>query len=185
MQNIWHSTLRSKHLKARSLLRTYATALNGRWDDEESRQEAYNIALRLHEADPVVQLHGHAVETPWVCVEAPTSADASQQEVNLANMGTFDGCHSPRAVVSHIASAPPTKADWHPANEGVFQHRHQRARTGARPPPSPNTSPAKGAQGRAFVSNLFLQLLTFKKRTIAEVAHLCLSLKPCVVAIIS
>ncbi|GLI62992.1 hypothetical protein VaNZ11_005849 [Volvox africanus] len=44
VKNIWHSTLRSKHLKSRSLLRTYALEVQERGDSPEAREEAFRVA---------------------------------------------------------------------------------------------------------------------------------------------
>lgn len=58
LQNIWHSTLRSKKLKSRSLLRAYAREVQERGDSAAARLEAFRIAFRQTrgnddmEADP-------------------------------------------------------------------------------------------------------------------------------------
>ncbi len=47
VQNIWHSTLRSKKLKARSLLRAYAREVHERGDSAAARLEAFRSAVKL------------------------------------------------------------------------------------------------------------------------------------------
>ncbi|EFJ42736.1 hypothetical protein VOLCADRAFT_97200 [Volvox carteri f. nagariensis] len=46
-QNIWHSTLRSKKLKSRSLLRAYAREVQERGDSTAARLEAFRSAVKL------------------------------------------------------------------------------------------------------------------------------------------
>ncbi|GFR48332.1 hypothetical protein Agub_g10215, partial [Astrephomene gubernaculifera] len=47
VKNIWHSTLRSKKLKSRSLLRAYARGVQERGESAAARMEAFRAAVKL------------------------------------------------------------------------------------------------------------------------------------------
>ncbi|GLC56461.1 hypothetical protein PLESTB_001107200 [Pleodorina starrii] len=149
VKNIWHSTLRSKHLKARSLLRAYATALNGRWDDETARQEAYEIALGQQgtsaphfSAGPLqaglvlngMVGHDDAAQTPRLCIVTGLTGAGGLPELKPAGAQTPDSSRSPavmsarqRAGRCPPATAPRPLASDKAAGRGV-QQRQQQAR---------------------------------------------------------
>ncbi|EFJ43660.1 hypothetical protein VOLCADRAFT_96237 [Volvox carteri f. nagariensis] len=198
-ENIWHSTLRSKHLKARSLLRAYATALNGRWDDETARHEAYTAALRQHTVsaggtDPSTgALEGGGLRD--MAFNQDDDTQTPRMGSVQAGAGTIvaqtpDNNQSPAAVLARNRGGrgPPATAPRPLANDRVTgrggQHRHQHP-DNPRVPPSPTSCPTKAMQGVVALHNTswpIFQPLRFKLQLVqAAVAELWLPVTSLVV----
>jgi hypothetical protein len=164
-QNIWHSTLRSKHLKARSLLRAYATALNGRWDDEGARHEAYDTALRQASAEvdsnvPTEDdgtLPARAVKQRELTITLRIGNGADLQDdmalpaLTPGQRRTSDSNRSPPAMMARqrAGQGPPVTAPRPVVNDRLVAREGDRGGT-AQLPPSPFSWPAQGPpQGMA------------------------------------
>ncbi|GFR46998.1 hypothetical protein Agub_g8681 [Astrephomene gubernaculifera] len=113
VKNIWHSTLRSKQLKVRSLLRAYARALRGRWDDSEARQEAYNAAVEMHSTDGDASAASRDVQGTEGASTATTAVAAAAKPSLLPSQP--EGPHSSQGGLSTKGAPPPPMRHPHPS----------------------------------------------------------------------
>ncbi|KAG2486094.1 hypothetical protein HYH03_015189 [Edaphochlamys debaryana] len=149
VKNIWHSTIRSKQLKGRSLLRAYTRALNGRWDDAEARRQALADTLHLHSGNPRETLANLAAadntNSPHQQANPSGGGAARVQDLQShadAAAGAGAG-RSPRAAAAAASARLQAHNGRAAANAGQ-PHPHPHAQ--AHPQSAPG---APGLQGRA------------------------------------